>query len=149
MAGGASRSPNSTITGINVTPLVDITLVLLIVFMVTAKLIVTPPKAMNLDLPKAATGTDVQEILSVVLYANGQSEVNGVAIASDDAVLGLASGAKARSPDLRVVIQADGAVAHRRVMHVLDLLKLAGLAKVGFGVVPLPAASSAADGELR
>jgi biopolymer transport protein ExbD len=98
--------------------------------MVTAKLIVTPPKAMNLDLPRAATGTDVQEILSVVLYANGQAEVNGVAMASDDAVLELASSARSRNLDLRVVIQADGAVAHRRVMRVLDQLKLAGLAKV-------------------
>ena len=148
MAATASKSPSSAITGINVTPLVDITLVLLIVFMVTAKLIVTPPKAMNLELPKAATGTDVQEIFSVVLYANGRAEIDGAALASDDAVLELARSAKSRSGDLRVVIRADGSVAHSRVMHVLDLLKLAGLAKVGFGVVPLPAAS-AAPGEPR
>jgi hypothetical protein len=67
MAGGSAKSPNGTITGINVTPLVDITLVLLIVFMVTAKLIVTPPQGKSLDLPNAATGTDVQEILGVPL----------------------------------------------------------------------------------
>jgi biopolymer transport protein ExbD len=149
MAGGAAKSPSRAITGINVTPLVDITLVLLIVFMVTAKLIVAPPKAMTLELPKAASGTDVQEVLSVVLYANGQTEVNGVGLASDDAILELARRAKSRSKDLRVVILADGAVAHRRVMRVLDLLKRVGLAKVGFGVVPIPRDASSAAGRLR
>ena len=54
MAGGAGDSEDA-ITGINVTPLVDITLVLLIIFMVTAKLIVS--KSVPLDLPKAASGS--------------------------------------------------------------------------------------------
>jgi len=141
MAGGASQPPSSAITSINVTPLVDITLVLLIVFMVTAKLIVTPPKALKLDLPKAASGADVQDVFSVVLYESGKAEINGAAVTSDQAVLDLARAASWRSEDLRVVIKADGAVAHRRVMHMLDLMKIAGLAKVGFGVVPEPAPS--------
>ena len=55
MAGGAGDQEEG-ITGINVTPLVDIVLVLLIIFMVTAKLIVNP-NSVPLDLPKAATGS--------------------------------------------------------------------------------------------
>jgi phytoene dehydrogenase-like protein len=54
-AGSSTRAPGGAITGINVTPLVDITLVLLIVFMVTAKLIVRR-QALPVDLPKAASG---------------------------------------------------------------------------------------------
>jgi len=138
MAGGA-RSPNATITGINVTPLVDITLVLLIIFMVTAKLMVTP-KAMSLDLPRAASGSEVQEIFSVELLGDGRTQVNGNRLTGDGEVLGLARAAKARDPMLRVVINADGHVSYSRVMKVLDLVRQAGLAKIGFGVVPVASA---------
>lgn len=141
MGGSAPRSPNGAITGINVTPLVDITLVLLIIFMVTAKLIVSP-KALHVELPKAATGAEVQEVFSIVLFENGETRVDGVELHSEDEVLALAASAKGKTVDLRAVIKADGAVPHRRVMHVLDLLKQAGVAKIGFGVVPIPPASA-------
>ena len=141
MAGGGSRSPSGAITGINVTPLVDITLVLLIIFMVTAKLIVSH-KAMNVDLPKAASGNEVQEIFSVVLLASGATQANGESIPDDESVLSLARTAQTENRDLRAVIKADGTVPHSRVMHVLDLLRQAGVGKVGFGVVPLPPSSA-------
>jgi len=59
---------NGIITGINVTPLVDIALVLLIIFLVTAKMIVTP--AVPLDLPRASRTQDVQVVFSLSLPAN-------------------------------------------------------------------------------
>ena len=133
MAAGSSRSSNGAITGINVTPLVDITLVLLIIFMVTAKLVVRRD-AMTLDLPKAATGAQVQEIFSVAILADGSLRLDGQAI-SDLALRDRASAALAANKELRAVIQAEGAVPHRTVMHILDLLRQAGVAKVGFGVV--------------
>jgi len=133
MAAGSSRSSNGAITGINVTPLVDITLVLLIIFMVTAKLVVRRD-AMTLDLPKAATGAQVQEIFSVAILADGSLRLDGQAI-GDLLLRDRASAALAANKDLRVVIQAEGAVPHRTVMHILDLLRQAGVAKVGFGVV--------------
>ena len=136
MAGDTRRAPNSAITGINVTPLVDITLVLPIIFMVTAKLIVSP-KAMNLELPKAMTGKDVQEVLSIVLYADGKAQANGRWLPSDDAALEIAESEAGTHADVRAVIKADNAVPHGRVMHVLDLLRRAGLAKIGFGVTPI------------
>jgi len=74
MAGFSSSRPNAPITGINVTPLVDITLVLLVIFMVTAKLVVS--RALPMDLPKAATGGEVQQIFSVSLLANGTRQVD-------------------------------------------------------------------------
>jgi biopolymer transport protein ExbD len=147
MAGGSPRSPSGAITGINVTPLVDITLVLLIIFMVTAKLIVSH-KAMTVDLPKAASGNDVQEVFSVILGASGTTQVNGETLSDDDAVLPRAQAAQGANKDLRAVIKADGTVPHSRVMHVLDLLKQAGVGKIGFGVLPIPA-SSATGGSTR
>lgn len=132
-----SRTPLGAITGINVTPLVDITLVLLIIFMVTTKLIVGH-RAMPVDLPKAASGSEVQEIFSVVLSVDGVAQVNGRTLATDDAVLPLARVQVKRNRELRAVIKADGKVLHARVMHVLDLLRRAGISKIGFGVIPLP-----------
>ena len=129
-------SDDGMVSGINVTPLVDITLVLLIIFMVTAKLIVS--QSLPLDLPKAANGQDVQMIFGVELHSNGDTVVNGRKIAGDDAVLPLAKEELAKTPDLRAVIRADTSVQHGRVIRVLDLLKTGGVTKIAFGVAPIP-----------
>ena len=134
MAGGA-QDTDEAITGINVTPLVDIVLVLLIIFMVTAKLIVS--KSVPLDLPKAASGSDIQTVFSVVLAADGLTQVDGKTVANDDAIFPLAKAAREKNPELRAVIKADNAVAHGRVIHVLDLLKQAQVGKIAFGVSPV------------
>ena len=136
MAGGASNDADESITGINVTPLVDITLVLLIIFMVTAKIIVS--QSVPLDLPKAATGTDVQVVFSIILAADGSTQVDSKRVPNDDAILALARDAHAHNADLRAVIKADSAVPHGRVIHVLDLLKQGGVSRIAFGVTPVP-----------
>jgi biopolymer transport protein ExbD len=134
VAGLSSNKPNAPITGINVTPLVDITLVLLIIFMVTAKLVVS--RAVPMDLPKAATGAEVQQILSIVLLADGSTRVNGAPAEGDKSVYDQAVRYLRENADVRAVIDADGSVPHRRVMQALDLLRQAGLTKVAFGVEP-------------
>ena len=133
MAGGAQET-DEAITGINVTPLVDIVLVLLIIFMVTAKLIVS--KSVPLDLPKAATGSDIQSVFSVVLAADGTTQVDSKNVPTDDVILGLAKAAHDKNAELRAVIKADASVPHGRVIHVLDLLKQAQVSKIAFGVQP-------------
>jgi biopolymer transport protein ExbD len=135
MAGGADDNTQDAITGINVTPLVDITLVLLIIFMVTAKLIVS--KSVPLDLPKAASGSDIQTVFSIVLAADGTTQIDGKTVPSDDVILAQARGARDKNPELRAIIKADSAVNHGRVIHVLDLLKQAQVAKIAFGVSPV------------
>jgi len=136
MAASNQSDDDGMVSGINVTPLVDITLVLLIIFMVTAKLIVS--QSLPLDLPKAANGQDIQMIFGVELHANGDTVVNGKKIAGDDAVLPLAKEELAKTPDLRAVIRADSTVQHGRVIKVLDLLKTGGITKIAFGVAPIP-----------
>lgn len=135
MGGGAQDSSDDAITGINVTPLVDIVLVLLIIFMVTAKLIVS--KSVPLDLPKAATGSEIQTVFSVVLAADGTTQVDSKTVPSDDTIMGLARSAHEKNNELRAVIKADAAVPHGRVIHVLDLLKQAQVSKIAFGVQPV------------
>lgn len=134
MAGSYSPQ-NGAIVAINVTPLVDITLVLLIIFMVTARLIVAP-ESIAVDLPQAASGQSMQELFAVELLPDGTTQVNGEVVLVDQRLVDLAHTASHRFHELRAIIRADGSVPHRRVIHVLDLLRRAGLARVGFGVVP-------------
>ncbi len=134
MAGGA-QDQDDGITGINITPLVDVTLVLLIIFMVTAKMIVS--SGVPLDLPKAASGTDVQTVFSVTMAVDGSTQVDGKPVANDDAVMALAQAAHDKNSELRAVIKADSAVPHGRVIHVLDMLKQGGVSKIAFGVTPI------------
>ncbi|MDI7270041.1 MAG: biopolymer transporter ExbD [Myxococcota bacterium] len=122
------------IFGINVTPLVDITLVLLIILMVTAPILMADSLAM--DLPAAVRTEKVQMVFSVQIPATGTMLVNGMA-AGDDELVALARRAVVETPDLRAVISADGAVPHRRVLHILDLLKSAGVERLAFGAEPL------------
>jgi biopolymer transport protein ExbD len=138
VAGGSisqgSARPGAIIEGINVTPLVDIMLVLLVIFIVTAKMLVT--QAMPMDLPKATRSEEIQVVFAVNVPAQGPTTVDGVAVADDRALEARAATALAKDHDLRAVIQADGAVPHRRVVQVMDALRRAGLAKVAFGTQP-------------
>lgn len=136
MAAFSTTKPNAPITGINVTPLVDITLVLLIIFMVTAKLVVS--RAVPMDLPKAATAGEVQQIFSVSLRPSGSMLVDGAPIRDDKDLFTRAKGALGRNAELRAVVQADGSVQHRQVMHALDVLRQAGLTRIAFAVLPGP-----------
>jgi biopolymer transport protein ExbD len=122
------------IAGINVTPLVDIMLVLLIIFLVTAKLTLTPPASIPLNLPRSATGEVVQTIFSIGLGRDGSTSVNGRRLTSDEEIKELARSALAAQPQLRAVLQADGQVMHERVIHVVDLLSQAGVSQIAFGV---------------
>jgi biopolymer transport protein ExbD len=135
MAGHGPPDSSGIVTGVNVTPLVDITLVLLIIFIVTAKIVVAP--AVPLDLPRASTSEELQVVLSVVVPASGPVLVDGVAMPDPAALRARASAARARDPDVRAVINADGATPHRRVVEALDLLREAGIARVAFGALPL------------
>ena len=134
MAGGASDDDDGLIAGINVTPLVDVTLVLLIIFMVTARIIVS--QGMPMDLPKSASGEALQTVFSIELTADGKTRVDSEAAADDEAIAPLAKKAKTKNKDLRAVIRADKKVEHGRVIHVLDLLRRSGVSKIAFAVTP-------------
>jgi len=125
-----ANSPD-VISGINVTPLVDITLVLLIILMVTAKIISAP--AVPMELPRATKTEEVQVVFSVILAADGATLVDGAPVADDQAIRAKAQEAFDKNNEVRAVIQADGSVPHRRVIRVLDLLKTGGITRLAFG----------------
>lgn len=139
----ASAGPRrgAIIEGINVTPLVDITLVLLVIFIVTAKIVVAP--AVPLDLPRAAASEEVQTVFSVVIPAGGMLLLDGAPVELSS-LQEKARGALAREPGLRAVIQADKSVTHGLVLEVLDALKSAGVERVAFGAARPTAGQNAA-----
>jgi biopolymer transport protein ExbD len=136
MAGGASDQEDESITGINVTPLVDITLVLLIIFMVTASYIVK--ETIEIELPRAAHGGEtVQKTFAVLVTKDGRTFLNGVEM--DDA--GLESAvreAKAKGEDVQAIVGADKNATHGSVTHLLDVLKGAGVIKFAIQIEKQP-----------
>ncbi len=131
MAGHANGS-DEAITGINVTPLVDITLVLLIVFMVTATYIVK--EAIEVDLPRAAKGGEtVGPTLAFAIDRDGKVYLDGAEV-TREAARASVRGALARSPEARALIGADRAVAHGAVISLIDLVKTEGMSRFALQV---------------
>ena len=124
------QNTDEEISGINVTPLVDVTLVLLIIFMVTAKLIAG--QGIPLDLPKAKTAGATQTVLNVSIDAEGAVLANGQKVGSDGELERRAAQALKESPELRTVISASASATHGKVMHVLDTVRDAGITRVAF-----------------
>jgi biopolymer transport protein ExbD len=128
MAGGASLykdGDDAPITDINVTPFVDVVLVLLVVFIVTAKLIVA--RGVEIDKPKATSGGEVQSSLRVSVTANGDLFVNGDKYDDDArAIARIAEIAKA-SDKPKAIIAGDRKGQYGGVMRAIDLVTKAGV----------------------
>ena len=116
---------SGAITDINVTPFVDVVLVLLVVFIVTAKLIVT--RGVEIDKPKAATGGDVLSTLRVSVNKDGELFVNGNKFASDPAAVGRIKEIAATTTKPKAIIAGDRKSAYGGVMRAIDLVQKAGV----------------------
>src|SRR6478735_1762310 len=101
MAATAHSNGDEEIVGINVTPLVDVVLVLLVVLMVTAGYIAS--KAIPVDLPQAATGESIAQTLAISIDQAGKSYLDGKAV-SETELHGRVAAAKRARPDVRAVI---------------------------------------------
>jgi biopolymer transport protein TolR len=136
VAGGGGgyedESGGGMIADINVTPLVDITLVLLIVFMITVPSIVNNP-SIKVELPKAATGDDTMKSTLALtltreaaggytLYANGEKT-------DEEKVKVLIPAMLQKNKELQAIIAADKGIAYGDVVHVVDLVKALGVHK--------------------
>lgn len=134
------------IIGINVTPLVDVVLVLLIILMVTAGYIVS--QSIPVDLPQGATGEATATTLGISVTKDGRTYLDRAAL-EPHALRQQIRRAKARDPDARAVIAADGGAEHRHVVAVIDLLRQEGIAKFAINVDPqeLPGSADSAGVE--
>lgn len=128
---GPAAEGDSAITGINVTPLVDIILVLLIVFMATAPLIHN--RAMKVDLPKAAQHERAAtEALQVTFNGERQISLSGKTVTREE--LGAALKALAALSEVRVALRADRALPYGEIVGLLDTIRGAGVRKIGLEV---------------
>ena len=131
MAGGSLYQDDEgggAITDINVTPFVDVVLVLLVVFIVTAKLIVA--RGVEIDKPKAATGGDVQSTLRVSVNKDGELFVNGDKYTSDPAAISRIQEIAATTSKPKAIIAGDRKTAYAGVMHAIDLVQQAGVTAI-------------------
>lgn len=134
MGGGEQHGgEDELITAINVTPLVDIVLVLLIILMVTATAIVS--KTIPMELPEAATGESTPTTLAVSIDEDGDLFVDARPV-SEDQLRGQIRAARSEDADVRAVIAADGRIPHRRVVQVIDLLRQEQVTKFAINVRP-------------
>jgi len=129
MSGSSRRAP---IVGINVTPMVDIMLVLLIIMMVAATYIVS--QALKVELPRTATSDEtVSKTYVVTIKKDGQYLFND----KPTTLLGLSEELKAArkaTKEVNVVITADQAALHGHVVGVIDMAKVQGISKFAINV---------------
>ena len=128
----SSHDDDDTITGINVTPLVDITLVLLIIFMVTASFIVAP--AVKVELPQVSKADEPPpRSLHFMVDPNGAIYLNDKKV-DEAGVLPLVQKEVAANPDVQVLVSADKKVPYGEVIHLLDLVRSGGVKKFAISV---------------
>lgn len=130
MAGGVDLDEEGgEITGINVTPLVDVVLVLLIIFMVTTS-IINNPEGLQVDKPEAATGQSVDRAsILLVCRKDGSTSVDGKKVETDAEITAAIKKTLATDPDTQGIVQCDEKAEVGRMVHLIDLLRKAKVKK--------------------
>jgi len=131
--GAGDGDEEGLITAINVTPLVDVVLVLLIILMVTATAIVS--KTIPMELPKAESGEQAPGTLYVSIDPQGALYLDEEPV-SVEQFRARVRQARAADEELRAVIAADGSIEYSRVVQVIDLLRLERVTKFAINVQP-------------
>ncbi len=147
--GGTDDGEGGVFSEINITPLTDIFLVLLIIFMVTSSVITQQPEAagaggteagLEVVLPQGGAAADVavsRKDLAVAVLADGRFVVNGTVVSESELRVALKE-ARAANPNTMVVVQADEGVPHGKVVQVMEAAKLEGLGQIAIGVREAP-----------
>ncbi len=129
---GSTSNDEETISAINVTPFVDIVLVLLVILMVTSSQIVK--SAMKVDLPKAASGGDAaSKTLNVMVTRDGELMLDGQLVGTAQLAARVKQAARS-DPKLQAVVAADKGVPYGKVVAVLDVVKGSGVKNFALNV---------------
>jgi len=126
----SNKSEDGMMAELNVTPLVDVMLVLLVIFIVTAPLIV--PQSMKVNLPKtqAVAQQDNATYAQLIVEANGQATFEGQQLSDRD--LGQMLKEKSSTPQFQLQISADKAVPYGRVAEIMAMAQANGVTKLSF-----------------
>jgi len=121
---------NAPMSEINMTPLIDVMLVLLVIFIITAPLMTS---AIKLDLPKtsAAQPSAVARFVTLVVNREGQAFVDGQPMTSSELATRLSQMA-VQNPDTEIQLRADSSVPYGRVVELMGVAQKAGLSRIGF-----------------
>ena len=132
MGAGAPKEDDGIITDINITPMVDIMLVLLIIFMVTANFL--KKDSININLPKvAAADSNVRESTQVAMSKDGKFYLDGRVVTESYLVQSLTKEAKYR-PNLRVTLSADESISYGSVSRLMGRMRKGGVTKIALSV---------------
>ena len=135
MGGGGlatGKGRRGGIVGINVTPMVDVVLVLLVIMMVSATYIVS--QSLKVELPKTATSDEaVASVAAVTITREGAYHFNQQPV-DDAGLIAQLRAAQAGGAEVNLVITADEGAKHGSVVHVIDLAKLNGVTKFAINV---------------
>jgi biopolymer transport protein ExbD len=128
----SSSGRRGGIVGINVTPMVDVVLVLLVIMMVSATYIVS--QSMQVELPKTATSDDsVASVSAVTLTKQHKLLYNNESVSEAELKQKLLA-AYGANPDVNLVVSADQDATHGAVVHIIDIAKLIGITKFAINV---------------
>jgi biopolymer transport protein ExbD len=146
MAAKLGGDDDDAIVDINITPFVDIILVVLIIFMVTATYIVK--QSIKVNLPEAATGEATENSsLGITIDADRTLFLDGQPVTEDQlrsAIQAEKAAAEQNDADVVCLIAADHTVSHGEVVHLIDLVKQEGIAKFAINIDPI---AEAPEGE--
>jgi biopolymer transport protein ExbD len=134
MAGpiGGSGGDDEPIASINIVPLVDIILVVLIIFMVTAPLVLKP--TIDINLPKASSGDQSPPTpLNIAVKADGAISLNGQPSTLQEVTVFVAK-MVAEKPETAAILQADKTVTLEKLTELIDVVKSAGVKRVAFSI---------------
>ena len=128
----SSGDDQEALTEINITPFVDVVLVLLVIFMVTAPMMIK--SAMDLKLPSAENTDQIEQAtLGLTILKSGNVMLNGTLISPNDLEAEIKSAIK-RDPKTQVIIIADKMATHGMIIELLDRVKGAGATNFAFQV---------------
>lgn len=132
IGGGGLGGEDEPIAAINVVPLVDIILVVLIIFMVTAPLVLKP--TIDINLPKSSSGdTTPATPLNIAVSGNGTLSLNGQPTDLQSITAYVAKVVKEK-PETAAILQADKSVTLERLTEIIDVVKTAGVKRVAFSI---------------
>lgn len=130
---GSPRGKRGGIVAINITPMVDVMLVLLVIMMVSSTYIVT--QSIKVELPKSAsTDGSVSAVAMVLVTADGNYLFNQQPAGTDEELTSFFKTALAENADTNLVVSADTIAHHGKVIHAIDLAKQAGITKFALSV---------------
>jgi biopolymer transport protein ExbD len=131
LGAGPGNRPTG-IVGINITPMVDVVLVLLVIMMVSATYIVQ--QSLKVELPKTATSDEAASSPAAVTITRDGATFFGGAPVTEPELVAKLKAAVQTNPDVSLVVTADEHAFHGSVVHVIDLAKVEGIAKFAINV---------------